>query len=141
MKRVILLLIVILSIGSISALNETDFEMFCQNISITNFEQFQIPSYIPYSNEIFNFYILEENFSGGLELKDRKIVSVECEESEDQTYNIYIKNLEVVTEITKAENSFNLLKEKINSKEIEVKGTTFAKRFKFAFTKFVLKFF
>lgn len=141
MKKVVLFLgVLIISFSFISAIDGSDFEMFCQHTNVSNFEQFQIPSYVPYNNEIFGFHILQENFSGSLELKDGKVVSVSCEENKDKTYDIYIQNLTTIEDFQNSGNPLGVFNEKLGDGEITVKGVSFGKKVKFAVTKFVLRF-
>ncbi|MEN7981851.1 MAG: hypothetical protein ABFQ65_00190 [Nanoarchaeota archaeon] len=140
MKRVILsLMIFVFGFSLVSSISIQDVELFCQNIDSEKLEGFEIPSFVPYKNEIFNFYLLEENFSGSLIIEEGKINSMKCEENKDNTYYIYINNLKTLEEISKSEDSLGLYNEKVKNKEIEIKGATLGKKIKLTFTKIVLK--
>ena len=140
MKKVILCLaIFVLSFNLASAINVQDYEMFCQNIDLNNLGEFEIPSYVPYKNEIFNFYLIAENISGSLVVDEGKIISVACVENENVTYNVYIDNFQTIEEVGEAEDFLGKYNEKVANNQIEIKGATLGKKIKLAFTKFVLK--
>ncbi|MFC1666111.1 hypothetical protein ACFLZF_00135, partial [Nanoarchaeota archaeon] len=122
----------------LNAVGVDEIEVFCQNISNQDID-FEVPSFIPYKNEIFNFYILEENFNGSLILEEKKITSIKCTENQKPTYNIYIDKFQTLEEIQNSQDPLNLYNEKLKNKQIEIKGTTFGKKIKLAFTKITLK--
>lgn len=141
MKRVALIffIFIFLSVSLISADVHEDFSQFCQNVNLSMFEDFNVPSFVPYQDEIFNFYIIEENLSGSFEISKGKVTSLSCEENGNMTYNVYIDKFSTIEEISESENSFGTYNEKVASGQIEIKGATFGKRLKIAFTEFVLK--
>lgn len=133
------LMIFILGFNLVSSVSIQDVELFCQQVDLEQLGDFEIPSFVPYKNEIFNFYLLEENFNGSLIIEEGKIISMKCEENKDNTYYVYINNLATLEEISKAEDSLGLYNEKVKNKEIEIKGATLGKKIKLTFTKIILK--
>jgi hypothetical protein len=138
-KEFLFLAIFVLSFNLISAISNQEYEMFCQNIDLNNLGEFEIPSYVPYKNEIFNFYLIAENINGSLVVEDGKIISIACVENENVTYNVYIDNFQTIEEIGDAEDFLGKYNEKIANNQIEIKGATFGKKMKLVFTKIALK--
>jgi hypothetical protein len=133
------LMIFVLGFGLVNALDSQEFETFCQDIDMDQFAEFSVPSFAPYKNEIFNFYITEENLSGSMTIEERKIVSIKCEKNEDNTYDVYIDNLKTIEEIGESEDFLDIYNKKIKNKEIKIKGATLGKKIKLTFTQIILK--
>ena len=98
----------------------------------------QIPTQIPYSDEIFNVYISDEIF-GYLELENSTITAFDCLENENKTYDVYIKDSEVFEDFLNSTDMVKSLNEKLSNKEIQIKGASFTKKVKMFFTKLGLK--
>jgi len=96
----------------------------------------EIPEKVPFKNEILNVYLAEESF-GYLEINESIISDIGCEENENPSYEIYIKDYSVFTQFEKG---FDL--DKLNSMlgdEIIIKGVGIGKKFKLFFVKIGLK--
>ncbi len=100
----------------------------------------EIPKQIPYGNELFNIYIGEEVL-GYIEITDSIISDFGCVENENETYRVYIKDYSVLGSFGETADPFEMLQDKLKSKEIEIKGIGFSKKTKMFFTKIGLKIF
>jgi len=114
MKKVWLFFVFLLVLGVnfLNALEVQDFQNICNQVDNNQLKDFEIPSYIPYSDEVFNYYILEENLNGSIVIENSKFTSINCQENENPTYTIYIKNINILKEIQEAEDGFNIYNEK-----------------------------
>ena len=146
-KRLTILTLLIFSfilIGFVHAeeknLAEFNIDSFnCQQVKdMSTSQDFILPSFIPYTNEIFNVY-LEDNFLVGITLEEKKLTEIFCEEKEEKTYDIKIKNEQTIRDIVKSENQLDEFLNKKSSGEIEIKGATFGKNFKQFFVNMGLK--
>ncbi len=129
----------IILFGFVSSLTQTDLDgIGCEMLEEGKAEivGIEIPEQIPYSDEIFNVYIADENF-GYLEISESVVSDLGCEENPEATYNVYIKDYSVFLAF---ETGFTL--DKFNSMlgdEIQIKGVGFGKKTKMFFTKIGLK--
>lgn len=140
MKRVIFCFtLLILSFSLTNATTLEEFEKACENLSSEQLNEFEIPSFVPYKNEIFNIYLLEENLNTSLILEDSQIKEIKCQENQKPTYNVYIKNLNTIKDFQNSSDFLELYNQKTKNKEIELKGATFTKKLKLTFTKIALK--
>ncbi|MCW8965403.1 MAG: hypothetical protein OQK82_01755 [Candidatus Pacearchaeota archaeon] len=139
MKRGILLLALLFTINFTLAIESIDFDNFCQNIDQNELSNIEVPSYIPYTDEIFNFYVKEEILNGSIILENKTVTSANCQENQNPTYNIYIKNLETIKDFADSNNTLELYNQKIKNKEIEIKGATLTKKIKMAFINLLIK--
>lgn len=98
----------------------------------------EIPSQVPFKTEIFNIYIAGESY-GFLELNDSFIDNFDCVENEDATYDILIESEAVLFDIYDSEDFMNGVLDKLDSKEIKIKGKGFGKKVKITFVKIGLK--
>jgi hypothetical protein len=133
------LLIGIFFIGFVAPLTNSELnEMSCLLIEQNKADIIgnEIPEKIPFKNEVLNVYLAGEAF-GNLEIKERIILDIGCEESETPSYKIYIKDYSIFTQF---EQGFDL--DKLNSMlgdEIIIKGVGFGKKAKLFFLKIGLK--
>ena len=107
------------------------------NSEISNFE---IPEKIPFQNEVFNIYF-DNNFLISLNLVDGKFGNITCEESEDVTYDIYIKK-ELILIIIEEKDNINPLDfyhENRKNGNFDIKPIGFKNKIKFGFINFGLK--
>jgi hypothetical protein len=141
MKKSILLLSVFLFLtGFVMAIDFNKVE--CSTLLLFENEIIgqEIPDKIPFSNEIINIYIAEENY-GYIQIKDKQIVDLDCSENEEATYDFFIKNKEVINDIALSENKTSTFLEKFNDKDIELKGKTFSRKVKAFFVRIGIKWF
>ena len=86
-----------------------------------------------------NAYTKSGQLVGHLELENRKVKSYNCEEAINPTYNITIENKQTITDILESNSSLKEFDNKLNNKEIKIRGTTVSKELKGFFTKISLK--
>ncbi len=98
----------------------------------------EVPKLIPYKNEIFNFYMNDSIVASAI-IRDRKLLTATCNESENPTYNIFLKDWETVEKVSISDKPVDKLNELISKKDIDIKGVGFSKKFKGFFTKLGLK--
>lgn len=142
-KGFVLLLGLIFVLGFVSSLeiNNLD-ELECIN-ALNYKDQFigqSIPEEAPFKNEVINIYVSEEIY-GNIVLEEKIIVDFSCSESENPTYNLFIKDLEGVRKFVESENFLENYKEMQKSGEIKIKAIGFGRKIKLTFIKLVLKFF
>lgn len=167
-KEVSLVLLVILCLGIISAIempqnyeqakalaaqygiNESELnslvQQYVDQFGCSSLELYKdqiigskIPDKVPYKNEIINLYVANESF-GNLVIEEGIVTNFSCEESAENTYNIYIKDYSVLMDFAQGVDVDKIL-EKINSGDIIVKGVGFGKKIKWFFSKLALKWF
>lgn len=95
----------------------------------------ELPSFVPFSNEIINLYLGDSAVIGHIILKDKVLSSMECTEHEDATFIVHIENSQTLYDIQKGESRLKVLVEKLDSDEISVEGTTFGKKVSWFFAK------
>ncbi|MBT4376779.1 hypothetical protein HOD29_05375 [archaeon] len=100
----------------------------------------EIPSQIPYKNEIFNVYIAEEIF-GNIVIEESIVKDFGCVVNDEVTYRVYILDGGVLLDFAETEEVMELVQEKLDNKEILVKGVGLGKKIKWSFTKLLLKWF
>lgn len=115
-------------------------ELECESILIYKDKVIgqQIPSEVPFSTEIFNIYIAEEIY-GYIELNDSYVEDFGCGKNEDATYDILIESEQTLFDIYESDDMMNMILDKINDKEINIKGKKFSKKIKSGFIKLGLK--
>lgn len=147
MKKIIGLIIGMLMLSSFAVLGEDDTIAVPTLISAEN----DVCSYmlnnlnikvgtefdkaIPYKNERFNAYKHDGTVVGHIVIEDREVTSVGCDLTTDQTFNIYVKDLDTVKYIAESEKPIDAFNEKLSSKDIEIKGEQVTKKIKGFFTK------
>ncbi len=97
-----------------------------------------IPSFVPYTNEVFNFYIGEEFFAE-IVLEEKQVKEAFCEVNEERTYDVYIKDIQTIKDISDSENPLDEYHSKKSAGEIQIKGATFGKSVKQFFVNIGLK--
>ena len=134
-------LLIIWGFGLLQAaqINGKEIPLTCQNVELTKgtFLGGEIPSFIPYQNEIFNMYLGNESF-GHLSIEGGVLSDFSCEKSEDATYELIISNENIFENLNSNSSVVDTLNEKIKSKEIEINGLSFGKKAKWFFTKIAL---
>jgi hypothetical protein len=99
----------------------------------------KIPQGIPYNNEVFNIYTGENEAVGHITIEKKEVSSAGCELDENPTYDIFIKDISTIKDISDSENPIDALNKKISDKEIEIKGKSTGKKLKGFFTRIGLK--
>ena len=99
----------------------------------------QIPSGVPFQNELVNLMITEEGLEGHIEIVDGKIVAVDCGLSEEATFDLAVKDFETLEEIGQEENPVDAYNEMRKSGEITIEATGFGKKIKLFFTNAIAK--
>ncbi|MFO7711136.1 MAG: hypothetical protein R6V53_05215 [Candidatus Woesearchaeota archaeon] len=121
MKRILLLVL----------LASFAFALDCSEIQ-ESVEGVELPGFLPYKNEAFNFYIAEEPVANAV-IEEGKVTAVSCEEG-NSTYNVYVDSKATIEKLQESDDPLGTLKEMLGS-EIEIKGTTFTKKVKGFFTR------
>ena len=147
MKQVyfVFLILMMSSIGIVIAEDFSNFsfkQMECMSILPFKNEIVgqSIPDQIPVSNEIINLYIAGENY-GYIQIDNKTITEMNCSENEDATYDILISSEKTLSDIYSAEDKMDMVIQKFNDKEIQLKGKTFGKKIKAFFLKIGIKWF
>lgn len=141
MKKIVLLICAIFLFSLSGVLGEESDNNICNYLKddLGLKEGLNLPSQIPYSNEIFNIYTKENTPIGHIEIKDKTIVSIGCDVKDKSTFNIYIKDKQTISDIASSTDQLSELNKKIKSKDLEIKGASFGKKIKGAFTRLGLK--
>lgn len=139
---VIFSLLLLASIGIVSAEDFTFEQMECQSILQYKSEiiGIEIPEKVPLDNEIVNLY-LNESIYGHIIIENKEVKDFDCTENEDVTYEIFIKNDQTLWDVYEAPNQVDMLLEKLANKEIKLKGKTFSNKIKATFARIGLKIF
>ena len=143
-KTIILTLIfAILIIGVVSAENNTinkDNELCNYIIAKANIPIGTKISgvFFQYKNAKFNAYTNDNESIGHIIIKDGLVTEFNCELVDNPDYNVYLEGKSVIDEIMNAESQIDTLKDKINSNEIAIKGTTTAKKINSFITKIAI---
>jgi hypothetical protein len=133
------ILFIILFFGFVSSFEISQLDnMGCDIIKLAENQiiGLELPPEIPFKNEIINIYV-SEKILGSVEIVNKKIFGIECEENKGVTYKIYIKDYSTFLEFEKG---FDL--NKLNSMlgdEIKIEGVGFGKKIKMFFIKSGLK--
>ncbi|MDA3837102.1 MAG: hypothetical protein PF542_05765 [Nanoarchaeota archaeon] len=143
MKKIFgILFIFVLGISFISAIDFDTNSVSCSVLELGKSQVigYEIPSQVPYKNEIFNLYISEEIF-GSIIIKKGILTDFSCEINNNQTYDVYIKNYEVFARFTGEGDIVEILNTAIANKDIEIKGKGMGKKLKWFFSRIGLKWF
>lgn len=146
MKKTILLLIAILLL-SVSIASAQEFRMreeTTQN-DLCSFAQqrfqvgLEIPSFLPYGNEIMNIYDTDGESIGYMQTQDNILLRMECgQEHPEPTYKIYIKDLQTIKEIMSSKNQIGALNNAKAREDVRIEGVTFDKQVTSFFTNLAL---
>ncbi len=91
--------------------------------------------FMQYKNDKFNIYTPEGDEVGHLLVTNGYVAEFNCQMTVNQTYDVIIKDKETIDYILNSERQIRALSEKINSKDIDIKGINFGKDVKGFFTK------
>jgi len=154
MKAIILILIfAILIMGVVSAENNTNNTITNETDNLINNNELcnyiiqktnipigtKIPGvFVQYKNAKFNAYNTDNETIGHLIISHGYATEFGCTLIDNPGYNVYLQGKSTVDEIMSAESQVDALKDKINSNEIMIKGTTTAKRINSFITKIAI---
>ena len=154
MKAIILILLfAILIMGVVSAENYTNNTLInktdnlIDNNELCNYiiQKTNIPIgtkipgvFVQYKNAKFNAYNTVNETIGHLIISHGYVTEFDCTMIDSPGYNVYLQGKSTVDEIMSAESQVDALKDKINSNEIMIKGTTTAKRINSFITKIAI---
>ena len=105
-----------------------------------DFINYEIPRATPFKSEVFNMHI-DKEFFVSVELIDKKITGITCDESSQPTYNIYVTN-SLVGEVVEGFSEDNLIdyyNQKRKSGELEIEPIGIARKLKMGFINLGLK--
>jgi len=120
-----------------------EYDVACDDAKVV-FEEsyigYEIPGGIPFSDDVFNFYIDDEFFVSFV-LEDKKIASVGCEVSEDASYNVYASEelIEDLSGYDSGEGVVDFYNKKRASGDLDIVAVGFGKKLKLGFINFGLK--
>lgn len=101
---------------------------------------FSIPAALPYKNEKFNVKLwANETLVGSFVISNGTVQAVSCETNSSPTYTLYVSRPEAVAEVASAQDPLSEMNSKIVSKELDIRGETFAKKVGAFFTKLGIK--
>ena len=98
-----------------------------------------MPKFLPYKNERFNVYTLQNETVGHMIIEKGVITSVNCTQIENPTYLLYIKDDIAVKEIKNNDKPAKDLDKKIAAAEIKLRGASFTKKVKGTLTRIGVK--
>lgn len=101
-------------------------------------EGFSIPSFIPYNNDRFNVFDFNNNSAGSIIIEEGVITHIGCDQIENATVDIKVKNVQTLKDIYAAEDVSETFDEKLDN-EIITEGKTTGTEVKLFFTKIALK--
>lgn len=144
MKKSILILIsALLMFGTFLVTAQTSYDMMLEEcekaVNEYNLEGKSIPTIFPYSNDVFNAYDFKKRPLGHLEIKNKKIVSYNCDIAANPTYNVFVRSINTITEIKESNDPLSRFNDKLEEKEIQVKGIQIKKKLKWALTRPLIK--
>jgi hypothetical protein len=140
MKRIFLIMVVVLCIVPVLSLADDGSEICDHVINTLGFIEGKIISdKLPYKTDVFNAYTLEGEVIGHAKLVDRKITSMGCEETDDPTYRIYVKDIATIDEIRNAESYVSAFDDAISQGSIRIQGVNIGTKTKALFFRAGLK--
>ena len=100
---------------------------------------YEIPGGIPFSDDVFDVYV-DDDFFASFELREKKVLGVSCESSDDVSYNVYVDS-DLIDEVSddlgvKVVDFYN---EKKKSGELKIEAVGFGKKLKLGFINFGLR--
>ncbi|MGM5483562.1 MAG: hypothetical protein ACQER9_01445 [Nanobdellota archaeon] len=100
-------------------------------------EGYKVPKFIPYGNEVMNVYGPDKEALGHIVTEKHKVKSFGCSLTNNPTYNVYIKDENVVEEIIDSDNRLKELNKNLG-KDIKIKGKNIMKNVKTGFSKIIM---
>ena len=92
----------------------------------------EIPSFVPFSYEVFNLFTFANQSVASVEIADRKIVGVNCSRHRNATYEVFFKDLDVLTRITTADYVLDAYRYEKKQGNIKLVGVRFGQMVKVA---------
>ncbi len=110
---------------------------FCESfIQDYNLLEVTLPNYVPYKNEVFNFYTLYDEYSlGYVELVERKVSAADCGAHAEPTFKVFVKSEASVQKILDSPDPFNEFRAQQKSGDLKIVGETFGKKVKSSYVK------
>jgi len=93
-----------------------------------------LPSFLPYKNEVFNVYDLNNNPAGHITIENRMVVSSGCTLADDPTYTIYVEDGQTIKDIRESSDSAEAYIDNIKSGTLDIEGQSFWRKFKGSMT-------
>ena len=97
--------------------------------------QGDVPSYIPYKNEVIAGYTNSGELIGTLKTVDGKLNAIECTQAEEPTFIVRVKDLQTIKDIMGSVNPVDTLDEKLSSGDLSIEGTSFGRNIATFFTR------
>lgn len=142
MKKIIIAMIMLLMITAVTAQEnttepaqvQTDNEI-CSYMKEAFVLGGELPSYIPYGNEVINGFDMNENPAGTIVTEDGKLKEITCIPQEEPSYILHVDSVDTIREIRNSEKPMKALDKAMSEDRITIEGTSFGKDFKGFFTR------
>ena len=136
----IILMVLMLFFAAAAVQADTRAEELCRFMDETLSIDKKIPSYIPYSDEVFTIYTDPDRVVvGSIVIEDKTVISFGCEASEEPTYEVFVYSKEVVEEIMASERPVNALNKALKEGTIDVKAQSLGGKIKTAAARFITR--
>ncbi|MCF7910452.1 hypothetical protein K9L16_02150 [Candidatus Pacearchaeota archaeon] len=136
MKKILAFIFALFLLSFLVAGEANENSSICNKFTQEDIENFQIPSFVPFSTEKINLFI-EDNFEAGVILEDKNIKEISCLEIGNPSYEVYISNSSIIREFQESKNPLELYNKKIKSKEIIIQSQKFTNSIKIKFLNFL----
>ena len=115
----------------------------CEEVKVIfnkDFSEYEIPKAVPFKTEVFNVHIDNEFFISA-NLEEGKIKLISCEESEEPTYNVYIKSKLILDAIEDKDGikPLDFYNDNRKNGQLEIKPIGITRKLKMSFINFGLK--
>ncbi|MCF7872435.1 hypothetical protein K9L97_05370 [Candidatus Woesearchaeota archaeon] len=142
MKKTILIMLVIILATAVVAQEQTkksEAQKICEYAQAEFVVGLQIPSFIPYGNDILNIQTIDGQSIGYLKTKDNKLEALECGQiKENPTFIIKIKDQQTIENIMNSQKPASALNNEIKQNNIKIEGTNFGSSVSSFFTKLAI---
>jgi hypothetical protein len=132
MKNMFLVFGTLFCVVCVSALNVS-----CEDLVVEDVD-FEVPSGVPFSDEVLNFYI-DDEFFGAVVLEDRKIVSVGCDVLEDFDYEVFVSGGLVDEVLNLSDGYVDFYNKKRANEELRIVASGFGGKLKMGFVNFGMR--
>jgi hypothetical protein len=85
----------------------------------------EVPDYFPYKNDVLNIYTMDDSPVSALVVQNKVLKVLVCEEIDNATIKIFVKDLETVKAITTAESPADAFDAALSEKTIILEGQNF----------------
>ncbi|MCF7799112.1 hypothetical protein K9M74_04365 [Candidatus Woesearchaeota archaeon] len=138
MKKILIILVLILlstsvlgtTLDDLKYLNVETCEELQEQLDIVGQE---VPDAMPFQNELVNLKIEELNLTSNIQIKQGKVVGVECGASNESTYDLAVQNLSTINDVILDEDPLDAYLEMKESGAIKMEATGFGKKVKLFF--------